>query len=324
MNLPQQLNPAACPLCGEANECQLCSPATYKGQCWCMQQEIPAELLLRVPEPLRNRACICQNCVGGFQLSRELRRSQRPQSARRAPGFTLIELLVVIAISGILSALLLPALNRAKATALRADCVSNLRQIGLATQMYADENSGYGFKYSNGNTNGGTLYWFGWIQGTSVPEGQREFDLTVGALFPYLRGGAVRLCPSPAWNSAQFKPKGTNVIFSYGANLALFGLPTKPAVNFNRLHQPAETAGFADAAQVNTFQAPASVSHPLFEEFYYLNTTEATAHFRHSQKANVTFADGHVDVEKSLAGSMDQRLPNQNIGKLRWEILSAP
>ncbi len=290
-----------------------------------MQQEIPSELLLRVPEPLRNRACICQNCVGGFQLSRELQRSSGPHSARRAPGFTLIELLVVIAIIGILSAMLLPALNRAKATALRADCVSNLRQIGLGTQMYADENSGYGFKYSSsGTTNGGTLYWFGWIQGTSVPEGQREFDLTVGALFPYLRGGAVRFCPSPAWSSAQFKLKGTNVIFSYGANLALFVLPTKPAVNFSRLRQPAETAWFADTAQVNTFQAPASASNPLFEEFYYLNTSETTAHFRHTQKANVTFADGHVDVEKPLAGSLDQRLPNQNIGKLRGEILLVP
>ena len=325
MNSLQQLNPAACPLCGEANHCQLCSPATYKGTCWCAQQEIPDELVLRVPEPLRNRACICQGCVSGFQLNREFQRSQPPHSTRRAPGFTLIELLVVIAIIGILSAMLLPALNRAKATALRSDCVNNLRQIGLATQMYADENGGYGFKYCSSNTtNGGTLYWFGWIQGTSVPEGQRAFDLTVGALFPYLRGGAVRLCPSPAWNSAQFKPKGTNVIFSYGANLALFVLPTKSAVNLNHLRRPAEIAWFADAAQVNTFQVPASVSNPLFEEFYYLNTSEATVHFRHTQKANVTFADGHVDVEKPLAGSLDQRLPNQTIGKLRGEILLVP
>ncbi len=68
---------------------------------------------------------------------------RRRASGRGLNAFTLIELLVVIAIIAILAAMLLPALARAKARALTANCTSNLKQTGIAMQMFADDNSDF-------------------------------------------------------------------------------------------------------------------------------------------------------------------------------------
>jgi prepilin-type processing-associated H-X9-DG protein len=62
----------------------------------------------------------------------------------------------------------------------------------------------------------------------------------------------------------------------------------------------------------------------LIEEFYYINDTEPTVHFRHHRRANVLYCDGHVDAERPVAGSIDDRLPGELIGRLPTETIRLP
>lgn len=54
---------AHCPMCGEANECQVCAVGAYKGPCWCASVTVPTELLARVPAEDVNKRCICKRCI---------------------------------------------------------------------------------------------------------------------------------------------------------------------------------------------------------------------------------------------------------------------
>lgn len=242
--------------------------------------------------------------------------------SRSSAGFTLVELLVVIAVIAVLAALLLPALTRGKVSARRIQCANNLHQFGLAAQMYWDDNSGSCFRYKGAATNDGSVYWFGWLQDGA--EGQRDFDATQGALYPYLQGRGIAICPSLNYNSAQFKLKATGAAYGYGYNLGLSAALEQPPVKIARVTRTTETVLLADAAQVNTFLPPASPSNPLLEEFYYVDTNEATAHFRHQVTANVLFCDSHVGREQPAPGSIDQRMPGASVGRLRFEILVIP
>ncbi len=243
------------------------------------------------------------------------------QSGPNAIGFTLLELLTVVSIIAILVGLIAPALGRARQSADATQCRSNLRQLGVATTLYWDDNSGRAFAERTFPTNGGWTYWFGWLQDGA--EGQRTFDATQGALWPYLNGRGVEICPSLRRDSPNFKSKAKGAAYGYAYNI-LIGPRGLPGTVMTQIQQPAGLAIFADGGQVNDFLAPASPTHPLLEEFYYFstNSADATVHFRHSGWAMSWFADGHVVPEKPIPESLDRRLPGQLLGRLPSAIVA--
>jgi prepilin-type N-terminal cleavage/methylation domain-containing protein len=114
---------------------------------------------------------------------------------RNPDGFTLIELLVVIAIIAILAGMLLPALGKAKTKAQGIQCLSNLRQMGLAWIMYADDHDR--IPPNNLNASDPARTWVrGWMDyGSSVPDNTNTVYLMTSHLWPYLNSLEVWRCP---------------------------------------------------------------------------------------------------------------------------------
>jgi len=230
-------------------------------------------------------------------------------------AFTLIELLVVVAIIGVLTGLVVPAVLGAFQVARQTACASNLRQIGYATQLYLKDNGGTFFPLVTRRLDGKEWYFgFESTKSVSLGEGNRVLDRTRSRLYPYLGAPeTVETCPAVPF-SGPYKPKYRGAGWTYGINYNLSSHQSSANCGWIRPNDVSRTVVFADAAQVNTFQAPASPQHPMIEDMYYIQSMAPHVQFRHGRAANVLFADWHVAAVGPAEGCFDQRLPNALIG----------
>lgn len=128
-------------------------------------------------------------------------------TSKSKPGFTLIELLVTIGIIGILAAIVLPALNSSRIRAKSIACVSNLKQIGLALNMYLDHNN-YILPCCT-------------MRPSNPPIGEETYPSIVDVLMPYIKSRRVFCCPGDA-NEKYFKQEGTS--YEWQSQLGINGM----------------------------------------------------------------------------------------------------
>jgi prepilin-type N-terminal cleavage/methylation domain-containing protein/prepilin-type processing-associated H-X9-DG protein len=194
----------------------------------------------------------------------------------RKQGFTLIELLVVIAIIAILAAMLFPAFAQARAKARQATCASNLKQAALGILMYAQD---YDERLPVG-----TMSW-----------GPKKAARWMHQTYPYVKNAGIYKCPSsslPAWNSRAFGNAGT-----YGYNSHMLN-----DENIAAIVKPSETLMVVDTpgagVNANRYRARPDVliRAGVWRGAPWSNwtVTQSRVDYRHSEQANVAFADGHV------------------------------
>jgi len=223
-------------------------------------------------------------------------------------GFTLIELLVVVAIIATLVAILLPALGRARDQAKAAVCLSNLRSLGLAVQLYLQNNQDIfpSFGYLHGGESNPAQSWINLLADVYARRGGEVLGSGPQAeLLSEVRD--IRRCPSdgstlfgqprvdghgrPVWRQTSY---ATNYYLVADDPLAIGKTETFRRVD--RIRRPATTILFVELAETGEYGTADHV-HP---ELWFAGNPRAIAEkqlalTRHVGKANYGMVDGHAE-----------------------------
>ena len=250
----------------------------------------------------------------------------RDQSATEGQGvgFSLIELLVVIAVIAILAALLLPALHRAKMASKSTACKNNLRQLGVALQMYTSEYRAYPLT-ADANV---PHTWYTYL----APNYGSNYDImkcpTFKGEYPLERAlfwGFGR----PDYRSTYEPGKIFGVSYGYngfgigsanrprhtaqlGLGLVANGGQIMPFVLDSKVVVPADMIAMADS-----FPQPGPNLTNIYA--YLLSIYSYPTPDRHNGGANVAFVDGHVITEKNT-----KLMEDSEANRRRWNIDHEP
>jgi type II secretory pathway pseudopilin PulG len=223
----------------------------------------------------------------------------------------LVELLVVVAIIAILAALLLPALAKAKEEAHRVNCMSNLKQLQMGWQMYADDFGGVLCPNDWIDTGG---YSFGEFKTNSWCQGDARTDtdtsgIQAGLLYPYNNSPAIYHCPSDLSNIVDDNgnplPQPRNRSYNMSQSVNGYGTQIDP-----------QTGYYVDALQP-CFTKISTITNPTPSRlFVFIDENEGTLEDdqfgypminddygnwwdmpsnRHNQGGVLSFAEGHVE-----------------------------
>ena len=203
-----------------------------------------------------------------FHSRLELQTRHRKQSA-----FTLVEILIVIAIVGILAAMLLPVFNNARNSARSTACQSNLKQIGLALQLYLSD-------YSN-------IY----PQVTSVPDNCTFSE----SLVRYTKSNEVFTCPMAPNEFYQpgclpDKHEGDITYHYDGGYIMNVSDMSSTVMSQTRIRNPTQMISLIDGEVPLGLTAPGPGTEPITFD----RLIEMGIQMRHREGANALFVDGHV------------------------------
>ena len=235
----------------------------------------------------------------------------RPNSA-----FTLIELLTVIAIIGILAAIIIPTVGQVRKTAKSAKCISNLRQIGMAFNLYPADNKG---RFPRALNN---------LRRNDPSKGDSWYI----AITPYIQTAALSAtstvfrCPSEV---AEVDPARVNTVLQYAVSYATERTGSVAAAPAGIGAKPEDIPNLSRTflvvdAQVN--QTGASVGNVVGSGiFTYAEITQSIAgtpvasprvSFRHGDGVNAVFADGHT--ARLTFDSFKKELADPVTGRKLW------